>query len=296
MESLELVGYTADLTHLVISRVDGSRGRLPVSAQLLATLAEMIELGSEIDGLDRLGYALGRGNVPLPPPPGPDPDAASPAAALLTAGALRPRAAHAPDPDGSVSRLTPSEIQRLLRAGKPASVVAEQAGTSLEWVQRWERPIKAEQRKVIASVLGGRQERNGFGLSRDLIGDAVRANLMARDVEPDAEEVEWSALRPEGRPYWTVQLKFTERERPQRATWRYDIGTGRAEPRDDLALDLGWTHPVQHPTPGKAHPPAPPGSPEGPPLPPRRSAPPPPPSRRPARWDPPAPPTRTRRA
>jgi hypothetical protein len=291
---LELVGYTADLTSLVLASPEtGERHRVPVDGPLVRTLAEVLQLTDEDARRDLLA-----GLVPVPAAGGRSPAVAaegpSAAAALLALG--RAAAGPAPPrPDGSSSRLTPSEIQRLLRAGRPPESVAEQADVALEWVLRWYQPIAAEQRKVIASVRGARQDRPGFGLSDDVVGEAVRLNLLARGVEADDAAVEWTAARPEGRPYWTVTLRFSEQDRVRRATWRYDIGTGTVAPRDDLAADLGWSAPVTHPSPGRLHVGGSTADDDGDAAAPPRSAPPPPSGPRPARWAPPAPPPGPRR-
>jgi hypothetical protein len=289
VQHLDLVGYTADLASLVLTApATGERFRVAVDPLLVATVVEVLEQTDDHPRLELLGDLARRSE----PERAAAADGPSPAAALLTLGRVatgQPR----PQADGAGSRLTPSEMQRMLRAGKSPESVAEQAGVDLEWVLRWYQPIAAEQRNVITSVRGGRQERPGLGLSDDLIGDAVRINLLARDVEADSSAVQWSAARPEGRPYWTVTLRYGEGERIRRATWRYDIGTGRVTPRDDLAADLGWTMPVTHPAPGRLHLGHQEVEDDGPP--PQRAGPPPPPARQPVRWDPPAPPAGPRR-
>ena len=247
MQALDLVGCTADMTHLVlVDPSTGERFRARLTTQLITTLVEMLESSDD----DRLSLLRGvtsaaTHDVSVAPV---DADAPSPAAALVSLGTLTVGQAPRAKLDGSASRLSPSVIQRLLRAGKAPESVAEQAGVSLDWVLRWFQPIAAEQGKVITSVLGGRQEREGFGLSDDLIGDSVRTNLLA---------------------------------------WRYDIGTGRVSPRDDLAVDLGWTAPITHPSPGRMHHSG--GEPA--PAPQDRAGPPPPPAPRPNRWAPPTPPS-----
>lgn len=290
MQSLELVGYTADLTHLVLAdATSGVRYRLPVGSEMIATLLEVLEV-TDADARSALLADVAAwapsGQAATVDLDGPSAAAALVALGRAVTGAVRKKI------DGSASRLSPSEIQRMLRAGKSPESVAEQADASLDWVLRWYQPIEAEQRKVITSVLGGRQDRAGFGISDDLIGDAVRINLLQRDVQADSGAVQWTAARPEGRPYWTVTLRFSEGERIRRATWRYDIGTGTVTPRDDLAVDLGWTRPVTHPTPGRQHV----GHQEGDEdtAPPMRAAPPPPPGRPPVPWAPPQPPASPR--
>lgn len=302
MQRLDLVGYTADLTHLVLhDTTTGERFTVALSSELVGTVAEVLEV---LDPDARRALLPDGAGLAAPTAAGPTaseaatteatapwepagPDAPSPAAALVALGQAAPSRRARAKVDGTGSRLTPSEIQRMLRSGKSPESVAEQAAVSLDWVLRWFQPIEAEQQKVITSVRGGRQEREGFGPSDDLIGAAVRTNLLTRGIEPEDGHVQWTAARPEGRPYWTITLRFTENGRVQRATWRYDIGTGRVTPRDDLATDLGWTAPITHPAPGRMHH----GTGEDAPLPPPKASPPPPPVRAPARWAPPAPPS-----
>ncbi len=289
MQTLELVGYTADLTCLVMADpIGGQRYRVPADRQLVETLAELLELVGDEARLEILkSLADKAGSTAQQRVPEADgPSAAAALVALGRIGSGRP----APRADGSASRLTPSEIQRMLRAGRSPEAVADQAGVALDWVMRWYQPIAAEQEKVATSVRGSRQERAGFGLSDDLIGDAVRINLMARDLD---EGTSWSASRPDGRPYWTVVLRFGEGERIRRATWRYDIGTGRVTPRDDMAADLGWTAPVTHPMPGRPHHGHQHAEEDVAPPPPR-AAPTPPAARSPQRWAAPTPPGRPR--
>ena len=290
MQALDLVGYTADLTHLVlVDPSTGERFKLPVETELVATLVEVLETVDDDARLAMLRDTVGVALTDVNQPPA-SVDSPSPAAALVSLGRVAAGQPARRKVDGAGSRLTPSEIQKMLRAGKVPESVAEQAGVSLDWVLRWYQPIAAEQRKVITSVRGGRQEREGFGLSHDLIGDAVRTNLLARDVDTDDDAVQWSAARPEGRPYWTVTIRFNEGERVRRATWRYDIGTGRVSARDDLAVDLGWTAPITHPAPGRMHLAGSDNAPQ--PVP--QATPPPPPTPSRARWAPPEPPARRR--
>lgn len=305
MQPLELVGYTADLASLVVRRPDtGERHTIPVTSQLVGTMAEVLEATDQDERLALLADLCGTdddgdGSSASVDASTIDPwvldarliDAPSAAAALVALGQVDAARPDPPSLAGSGSRLSPSELQRMLRAGRSPEAVAEHAEVSLDWVLRWYQPIAAEQRKVIASVRGGRQEKPGLGLSDDLIGEAVRNNLLARDIDADDDAVRWSAARPEGRPYWTVTVSYPEGERTQRATWRYDIGTGTVTPRDDAALELGWTKPVTHPSPGRQH--FTPAE-DAPPPPPARVAPPPPPARPPVKWEPPTPPASPR--
>lgn len=276
MEDLDLLGYSADLRHLVVGAGNGSRFRIAVDEDLLGTLGELLYV-TDPDRLRHLLTALGS---QTPPPE----ELPSPAAAgvLAVQAQARAEADAEADADAGVkvappipsAGLTPGEIQRLLRAGREPGRVAREAGVDLDWVLRWYQPIAAEQQQVIRAVQSARQEREGAGPSRDVIGAAVRTSLRRRGIDPGGDDVTWVAARQDGRPWWNVTLRFREGGHPVRATWRYELGSGVVTPHNDAAYELGWTPPVPHPPPGRR----------------ADAEPPPPPSRSGAAWHPPSPP------
>ncbi len=247
MIELQLIGYTADLRSLVlrVGEEGGTRFKVPVDPDLLATLGEILDLSEpevtagllEALGPGRLaeladGAAAGSGK--------PDVLGAQGVIALLHAAA----AGVVPDALRRQSKLTPREIQRLLRAGRSVEAVARQADADVEWIRRWYRPIAAEQDQVIAAVHGSFQARSRLGQSRESVGNATRFALRERGVDPDDDEqVAWTASRHDESNRWTVSLRFRAGDVWQEAEWRYDAGTGRTEPGNDLAGELGWTRP-----------------------------------------------------
>lgn len=257
MIELQLVGYTADLKYLVFCDVgeSASRFKVPVDEELLATLGEVVQL---VDP-DRTGMLF-----PTPPEPplastagadleepadggrGPRPGQ-GPLAALAVA---LPAEAEGPgngQPDQVLrprqSRLSPREIQALLRAGKSPRTVAKQAGTDEAWVRRWLAPIDAERDRVLQAVQQARATKAGAGPSGDALGDAVRRNLAARGITPDDEGIDWTAARSEAETSWKVSLRFRAGGRRQSAVWRFDPETGTLESRNSLGAELGWTRP-----------------------------------------------------
>lgn len=242
VEDLKLVGYTADLRHLVVARDDepGVRLRLPVDEQLCDTLGEVLDV-LDTHTQERLLRALGP-RVPSVLPSGP-----SAAAGVLAARESEHSRDSEDDAAGPV-RLSPKEVQALLRAGRPPETVARQAGADLAWVERWSRPIAAEQQQVIAAVRNARQVKPRLGPSHHLIGPAVDANLRARGIDPEDEAVRWTAARQHGRDYWTVTLRFREHGVTQRAVWRYQVPGGGIVVANDMADALGWTM-----APGQQH-------------------------------------------
>ena len=282
MIELRLIGYTADLGHLVVSGGDPPiRYRVPVDEDLLATVGELLDLerperreallrvlGPRVPASARTAAGLAAaGAEPLAArgvaaaaaaaDGAEDADAHAadaatnghaPPAAVVTGGGAAPPPPDAPRPASTpaprTSRLTPAEIQRLLRAGATPDSVAAQADADLAWVLRWYRPIAAEQEQVVRGVQRSRQSKARLGESHDLVGDAVRANLLVLGVDPeDPTQARWVAARRDGQGAWTVQLRYRAGGKAKTARWRYDPDTGDAAPTNDLAFDLGWTRP-----------------------------------------------------
>ena len=135
------------------------------------------------------------------------------------------------------SRLSPREIQALLRMGRTPAAVAKQAGVEESWVQRWLPPIEAERARIIAAARSARIDKARKGVSADTLGDAVDRHLAAKK----AEDVDWSATRRDGHPYWMVAVRYRSRGKARRARWRFDPDTREIEPEDVASGDLAWT-------------------------------------------------------
>lgn len=216
----ELVGYTADLSHLVVE-VEGlpQRVRIPLTQDFADTVAELMVGRSQTEG-------QGGGVM---------------ATRLLRDPRVQERAALAADREAS--RLSPKVIQRRLRSGDSPEAVARAAGTSIAHILRWYQPIKAEQDQLIDIVRGAVQERASLGYSSLPIGDAVIDHL--RDSGVDLETLRWTAAKPEGRDKWVVSVHYaTPSGTASRvARWTCDPVSMVVEPRDEHARDLGWVDP-----------------------------------------------------
>ena len=142
------------------------------------------------------------------------------------------------------SKLSPAEIQGLIRAGRGVRSVANLAGTPVAWVRYLAEPIQQERQAIVAQMLTARQERSRLGPSGVGVGEAIVQNLRSRGVRsPEAAlEEGFIATRPNGRE-WRVQFIFDHRGRRQRATWSYDPQARRVTPLDTLATQLGWRRP-----------------------------------------------------
>jgi hypothetical protein len=139
------------------------------------------------------------------------------------------------------SKLTPAEIQALIRAGRGIRAVANQAGTPMDWVRYLAEPIQEERRGIVRQMLLRRQERARLGMSGVSIGDALMENLRARGIRSPEEVIEegFTAFRPDGRE-WRVRLVFDHRGRRQTANWSFDVQTRQVTPLNSLATNLGW--------------------------------------------------------
>ena len=145
---------------------------------------------------------------------------------------------------GRSSKLTPRQIQALLRAGKSARQVAKMADTDESWVLRWLAPIEGERERVLRAARTARMNKARLGPSSATLGDAVRENLSAKGVDPDGPDIEWSAWRRDGDAAWTVSLAWRSRGRQQRASWRFDPDRFELEARTAPATEVGWVRPT----------------------------------------------------
>lgn len=245
MIRLHLVGFTTDLKNLIFAdHRDARSGGFVVSldARLKRTLEEVerleggpeevLEVRPRYDEASRPTEPAGRYEAAqeyeaedfedevredAEPPEPPEPP--------------RPRVA---------SKLTPKEIQSLLRRGKSEEEVAGLAGTDLEWVQRFSFAILAERAGVIEAVRSARLTKPRLGVSAKTIGEAVRASVEAKRIQMSTEDIEaaWRAVRTNGS--WRVSFEYFSRGQKRIAEYSFDPASRTVEPLNDLAMDIGW--------------------------------------------------------
>ncbi|MBW3576519.1 MAG: DUF3071 domain-containing protein [Actinobacteria bacterium] len=256
MIEVHLIGYTADLQHLVLDvRPDAHHGRyrLVVDADLFLTVEEIRRLrqgagsgdgeptrtaGSSRPGatprIDRRPREETSADEPAEPAAtGPDSDE------TVNAG-READVASSPDQPVHESKLTPAEIQSLLRAGRSPASVAKAAGTDVTWVERWMVPIVAERDQVLREAHSRRLTRSRLGESGDPLEQAVVRNLAERNI--DADDTSWAASRrADGR--WTVSVRYRQRGRTRTASWWLDRDAGTLTASSPFARELGWTAP-----------------------------------------------------
>jgi hypothetical protein len=182
-----------------------------------------------------VGQALSHPSVGLAEPQVPD-------EAVARIERIRPRTEKPEIP--ARSRLTPAEIQALIRSGRGIRAVAKTAGTPVDWVRYLAEPIQEERRGIVRQMLTRRQERARLGLSALTIGDAILENLRSRGLRAAETVMEegFTAFRPDGRE-WRVRLVFQHRGRRYTASWSFDAQTRQVTPLNSLATSLGWRRP-----------------------------------------------------
>lgn len=215
MVRLHLVGFTTDLKHLIFADKRGAASGgfvVGLDSRLRRTLEEVARLEEEADR-----------ELEPEVPDAPHEDALE--------------APKAPRVD---SKLTPKQIQSLLRQGKSEEQVARLAQTGVEWIKRFSFAILAERRDVIDAVRSATLAKPRLGPSGMNIGEAVDENLGARRLRmgPEAMDAAWRAVRKNGR--WHVSFEYQSRGQKRLARYSYDPTTRQVEPLNDIALELGW--------------------------------------------------------
>jgi len=203
---LRVVGYSADLTNLILtSKKQGRKGShvAPIDDRLFDVLEEVWRERKIAEREERRSSRAS--DVPEEP------------------------------------RLAPREVQRLLRIGQTPAQVAELAGASVSWVERFMGPVLQEREGIVRQVQNLWLEKPRLGVSGLPLGESVVANLRSRHVRMNEDDLAdaWTATRQEGQP-WVVALEFPFRGRRQRATWRYNPQSRSLVAVNRLAADLGW--------------------------------------------------------
>lgn len=218
MTRLHLLGFTPDLKGLVFTgRRGGKRGTywVPVDKAFRQALDQLEEAREERRSGGSKRAEAGRKREAV--------DAALPRATPS-------------------SRLSPREVQRLLREGRSVRDVAKLAGVDEQWVERFMGPVVEEQAGVIQMTRSSYQDRARLGRSGLPIGEAVRRNLDQRKATADTLaqlEEGWSARRARAQS-WTVRLRFRHRGKRRTAEWEFRKDTRAVRPRNQLARELGW--------------------------------------------------------
>jgi hypothetical protein len=129
------------------------------------------------------------------------------------------------------SKLSPREIQARIRSGQSPEQVADDAGISVERVERFAGPILHEREYIAqeaAKVSVGRDDHGAVML----LGELVSHRLEQRGV--GREGLEWDAWRRDDGA-WEVQLDYLAGGRQRSASWVYDPARRTVTADDDEA-------------------------------------------------------------
>lgn len=182
--------------------------------------------------------------------------------ALRTAvGKNTHRFARSSQPSGT--KMSPREIQSLIRAGATAADVAEQAGLTIEQVRRYEGPVLAE-REYIANQARNVQVasasttndgyRTAFGEAAATLDDMVKHRLQVFGIDP--KSLQWNAWRDQAGA-WTVSADFepgtqwaaTSIGEPPPALWRFHAARKSLHNANRWAQQLSELEPLDSPVP-----------------------------------------------
>lgn len=209
MIRLHLVGFTTDLKNLIFARRRGAKSGsfiIAIDSRLKRTLEEVSRLEEEKDlKAEEDKKAAGDGQAPV-----------------------------------RASKLTPKEIQAMLRRGRSPQEVAKLAETDVSWIDRFSTPVIAERAGVVDAVRAGTVSKARLGPSSLPVGDSIMANLRERkiNIPPDILDEGWSARMRDN--HWEVTFRYLSRGQRREATFAYDPGTRQVTPLNAHARDLAW--------------------------------------------------------
>ena len=129
------------------------------------------------------------------------------------------------------TKLSPREIQARIRSGQTPEEVAEQAGISVERVERFARPILHEREYIAqeaAKVSVGRDDHGAVMLLGELVGQRLEQRGVPRDG------MQWDAWRRDDGG-WEVTLDYQAGGRERSANWVYDPARRTVTADDDEA-------------------------------------------------------------
>ncbi|MDQ6617920.1 MAG: septation protein SepH, partial [Actinomycetota bacterium] len=224
MQQLHLVGFTTDHKGLIFAARRGSKEGSYV-INLDQALVEQIE--------ELLRRQAG--------------ESASRGAARAVADNGRTQVLRRPKIE---SRLTPREVQALMRTGRTVQEIAEAAGMSEDWVGRFAPPVEAEQARMVERATRLTFSKPRVGPSTQPLGESVTWNLAERGVVMSGPTTDaWSAFQLNDGS-WVVRVSYQIQRRRQHADWSIDTDQGGLKALNRLGNELGYVEP------GRRRPPA----------------------------------------
>jgi hypothetical protein len=140
------------------------------------------------------------------------------------------------------------EIQRLLRAGQPAELIARDNNISIEKVERFAGPILSERIYIIDQAQQIAIRKEGGREPVTLLG-VVISRLAPRNI--DSSELSWDTWRLEDGT-WTIELHYPNSTGVGIAQWSFDATLRTVVSMDENARWMMGDEPAPRhlPTPG----------------------------------------------
>lgn len=130
-------------------------------------------------------------------------------------------------------RVSPREIQSLVRAGKTRAEIAEITGAEDTDIERYEEPVLAERRFILASAHAVSVRTSPSEGSEQQFGTVIAERLVGLA----AEDAQWRSWRDEDAG-WMIGLDFTAHDVAHRAIWSFEHRKGLLAPLTPDAVTL----------------------------------------------------------
>jgi hypothetical protein len=141
------------------------------------------------------------------------------------------------------SRLRPAEIQARIRSGRTPEQVADEAGISVERVERYAVPVLHEREHMAQAGQAAGVRRDG---AVELLGQLVVARLEEHGVSGDA--VAWDSWRRDDGT-WELTISYPLEGELRTAQWVFDPARTLVTADDDEARWLTGESPAPSPEP-----------------------------------------------
>ncbi len=135
--------------------------------------------------------------------------------------------------ESSGPRVSPRQIQSLVRAGKSRAEIIELTGADESDIERYEEPVLAERQFILSTAQAVPVRTTPGEEANEQFGTVIAERL----VGIDATDIEWLAWRDE-EAGWMIGLSFVSREVSHRAVWSFDHRKSLLSPINPDAVNL----------------------------------------------------------
>lgn len=135
--------------------------------------------------------------------------------------------------DRGVTRVSPREIQSLIRAGKSRAEVAAETGADESDIERYEEPVLAERRYVLETAHAVPVRTRASEEPSERFGTVIAERLAGLGAGAPS----WSSWRDE-EAGWMIGLDFSAHDIDHRAVWSFEHRKGVLSPISPDAVTL----------------------------------------------------------